>query len=108
MVYFGKYNITKIYNSLFQHSVANGGGKDFLIDGGGGSPNGGGRHSVGGGKDPGGHYVRNMFVKKKRKNIKLFGLIFLIRILEIKEQFLKLSLIVKMTPPSLVPPPKRK
>ena len=36
MVYFGKYNITKIYNSLFQHSVANGGGKDFLIDGGGG------------------------------------------------------------------------
>ena len=53
MVYFGKYNITKIYNSLFQHSVANGGGKDFLIDGGGGSPNGGGRHSVGGGKDPG-------------------------------------------------------
>ena len=45
MVHFGKYNLTKIYNSffltfvlynsLFQHSARYGGENDFLTDGGG-------------------------------------------------------------------------
>ena len=65
MVHFGKYNLSKLYNSFSNiriDSAGYGGGKRFSYSQRGGSPYGGGRHCGGGGMDPGGHYERNMYM----------------------------------------------